>query len=466
MSEKQRWFFILGGAALLAFGFGGLIVLQHRTIEDTRAEIESLDGEIAAARALISKSPDLEREVILQRETDEVVAEILPNHKDVNDLVLTLHSFEAQSGIKITSLKPVKINDREKRDFEKVAYNLNFDGDAFQLLSFIDMVESHPRFMSVPAFKLQAARRPKANVGAEDELRHKVQLDVETYVYEPKTGASGVKIENYDRKRDNLLGEIARRRSELTIPVYHFGGPRGRRDPWVDPRVPMTDDPPLTIEQQIELVDGLAERMAVVWGLLEEMLVTETIVEEMKVYHSLETELVAVEEEIRRVEAEGKLRFHSALQRFQKDVVLAAAEVREALSDARGLDGATAEEIDQVARAMERHLVRGEYDLALDAYAHIADRLGPAELEPERLPLVNGLYGLENTASAYREFDNMQIDVRGVLLHEGMSPVAVINGASVAVGELLESGVLVQTIRKDEIEFLYRGVVFVKTVQQ
>ena len=116
-------------------------------------------------------------------------------------------------------------------------YTLSLEGDAFQLLDFMNMIESHKRFMRVPTFRIQAAQRTQME--KEGVIAHRIQLDVETFVYEPKKDQKTVKIDGYDRKRDLLLGEIQRRRQDLALMPFSYRGQRGRRDPWIDPRVPV-----------------------------------------------------------------------------------------------------------------------------------------------------------------------------------------------------------------------------------
>ena len=282
MTDKQRWWVIGGGGLLIGVGLGVALYFQHQKLEQTRAQVEAVRGEIFDGRSLIAKSPDLEREVIIQRETDSVVAEILPGDEDINNFVRTLNEFEQKAGVKIASLKEKKVKAAKgkKPEFENVSYTLTLGSDAFQLLGFLDEIESHSRFMSVPSLKLSAATRKKKD---DEQTRHKVQMDVETYVYSPRKGAEPVKIDNYERKRDLLLSEIGRRRGELQVASYAYQGPRGRRDPWVDPRVPVVEGAEvLTIEQQILIVDELADRTELLvekWNAVES---AENLIAEMK----------------------------------------------------------------------------------------------------------------------------------------------------------------------------------------
>jgi len=259
MSDKKRNLLFAGISLLAAAGAGTLIYFQHEGIEQRRAEVATLKKTIDEDRALLQETPELVKKVIIQRETDGVIKGILADDQDINNLVRTLTKFCEESGIAFSSIKKQKDTKRSKEEFGRVGYALTFDADAFQLLDFMHKVESHTRFMCVTQLKLTAANRSDYT---EEELpRHKVNLDLETYVYAPTSkDEKEVKIDHYDKKKDLLVSEINKRAAELRVPSYDYRGQRGRRDPWIDPRVPVDGGPQLPIEEQIALVDGLAEK--------------------------------------------------------------------------------------------------------------------------------------------------------------------------------------------------------------
>ncbi|MEO6708351.1 MAG: type 4a pilus biogenesis protein PilO, partial [Planctomycetota bacterium] len=229
MSEKRVFAWLCGLGTTAAIGIGVLVYFEYKSIDDSHAKVAVLRAEIEASRKVLTGTGALEREVIVLRETDEVIKEILPDEQDVNNLVRDLSHFKDEAGVQITGLKKkaADVGKKEKTDFDKVGYTLNVEADAFQLLSFIDKIESHSRFMRVPEFKLtSAARRQVQDTGVP---RHRITLDVETYVYRPQNGPPPLKLDGYARKRELLLGEINRRRQALQVSSYIYRGQRGRR---------------------------------------------------------------------------------------------------------------------------------------------------------------------------------------------------------------------------------------------
>lgn len=466
MSEKRKWWTVLGTGFAVAAGLGGLIYYQHTKLEEDRATAGDLEVEIQNGRTLIATTPDLEKEVITHRETDSVVAEILPGSEDINNFVRTLRNFEERAGIKIVGLKEKTQNNREQLEFDRVAYTLNFDGDGFQLLSFLNEIENFSRFMSVTSFKLTGARRSTRN--ADEQPRHKVTMDVETYVYEPKDGGTPTKIENFDRKRDLLMAEITRRRADLQVKGYEYRGPRGRRDPWIDPRVPAGDgtEQVLSIEQQITLVDDLVQRtrdLAVKW---QEVTEAPNLIAKMKARADFDHGLALIEEEVRRVQDQGQLVFIPAERRFHTEVVIALDDLRREVDGNRGGVGPSVVELRETLAAMERHFEQGEFELALQAFRTIGTALDAVPEGDVREPLVRKLREKFDVANGVLDFNRIELVINGVAIHEGVSPVAIINGRSVGVGEMLPAAdVIVQAIRRDEIEFGFRGLTLIRRIQ-
>lgn len=150
MEEKKSLLITVGASVAIAAGFGALLYMQSGDIDTKRQNSERISGEIAQARALIAATPEVERKVILMRETDEVISSLLPTNDDVLEFARALSSFGKNAGVNITQFRQKSnstANSKQKEDFRKVGYSINFDADAFQMLALLDRVESHERFM-------------------------------------------------------------------------------------------------------------------------------------------------------------------------------------------------------------------------------------------------------------------------------------------------------------------------------
>ncbi len=465
MTEKRLLRWIGAGAGLALAGMGYLVWAEYGALEIARGKVAEIRGQIDTARKQLSGLAALEKDVIVLRETEQAIKDILPDDKDLNNFVRDLQDFAQDTEVSFTQVKKKDLNAGKKGAtdaFEKVAYEISLEGDAFQALAFLDRVESHTRFLRVPTVALTASTRRA--IEERGVPRHRVKLEIETFVYKPQAGVDPVKIESYSRKRELLLGEIAKRRQALAVQTYQYRGPRGRRDPWVDPRVPTTPDDPtaLPIQEQQKLVDELVERMGLVKSTLEAWRGTDVIVRKMMLRAELDQLTIALEEDTRRVQTEGLVRFAMAERRMQVEVVDQLAALRDELDKERGPVGPSVEMLTQIASSMSRHVSAGEPLLAIETYKSVEGSLGSVSADPERRALARQIVETFEDAKILRDFQAIAMQIRGVAIQEGRPPVALINGRTLREGDLFGEEMVVRSIRSGEIEFLFRGVVLVR----
>ena len=463
--SKKGWIIAIVVSSLSAIALGVLIYFQHESLDERRAEAEALKASVDRDGEMIKGTPDLVKKVIIQRETDTVIKEILSDEEDVNNLVRTLYSIAEETGVSITSLKPRRGSGRATRqDFEQVGYTLNFEAEGFQLMSFLDRIESHARLMSVMAFKVQAAGR--TDYDADTEPHHRVQLDLETYVYRTGT-AKMANIDRYEQKRDLLVSEISRRTAELRIQPYDYQGQRGRRDPWIDPRVAVEKDglPTLSIEEQFTIVDELIQRTEEAEALVEGLRSAETVIESMKARAALEESLSFLDEEIRRVRSQGLLVFVSAAKRFESQVVDVVDRLREDVLNRSGDQGPSLASLKQAISGMESHIATQEYEVALDVFATVEPGLSLAERDEPKVAFVKALRDLHALTTTVLDFEAISLSIEGVAIYEDYRPVALINGQPISEGELVEGELVVRNITPDQIEFSYRGLIIARPLE-
>lgn len=464
MSSKKTWIGVLGGGVLLGLALGGLIWTKYRSIETDRGEIANLRTSIESSRKQIEGTPNLEREVIVLREINEVMKGVLPDTDDVNNLVRTLTQFSVDSNVKISGMKRKPEDTKNKSDFDKVGYTLSLDGDAFQLLSFLNSVENHKRFMRVPTFRIQAAQRQQME--KDGQASHRIQLDVETFVYEPKKDQKTVKIDGYERKRDLLLGEIQRRRQDLSLVSYKYTGSRGRRDPWIDPRVPVDTENKETIpvQEQMAMVEKLADRtqaLAAEWPTIKAI---DNVIEQMLKRSEFDGKLAVVEEEVKQLELAKTINYQPSVHRLQVDVVEALRQLRVDIDGPEGRGptaGPSEAQLREIEKSMAHETENGRWKVVLEQYKTVEKDLAIAETDPLRKPTVDSIKRIEAEARTVLDFEKKAIRFDGRAYVNGQA-IAVINGKIVGVGDLLDNELLVHSITRDEIEFLFRGIVFAR----
>lgn len=461
MNEKKLISCVAGGALVAGLGLGWLIYSEYESIAQARDRVAQLRIQIDQARKLLAGTPQLEKDVIVLRETEAAIKEILPDDKDLYNFHRDLQRFSEEAEVSVTSIK--KKDQAARRGvteaFEQVKYELTLEGDAFQVLSFLDRVEGHQRFLRIPAINWSASSQKK--IEENGRAAHKVKLEIETFVYKPQGGPEPIKIEGYQRKRELLLGEVARRREAIAVESFPYRGQRGRRDPWIDPRVPVgqeVEGPPVPV--QMEIVAKLAEQTGELGKVWEEYKGPElTVVERMTILADFEQKLGLLEEEARNVVNGGQIRYPMAESRLQREVMEPLAMLRNSYISDRGNAGPSAETMRDILETMQRHTAADEPRLALDAYATLEPNLDSTINDPLRNGLAESLKQAAAEARILLDFNEIKLVISGVAIQPGRPPVALINGKALTEGDLVQDELVVRAIRQGEIEFIFRGVV-------
>jgi tRNA-binding EMAP/Myf-like protein len=76
--------------------------------------------------------------------------------------------------------------------------------------------------------------------------------------------------------------------------------------------------------------------------------------------------------------------------------------------------------------------------------------------------LVQRLQDLIYEARAVVDFDKLTLRIGAVVIIDGHDPVATINGRSVSVGDAVGDELVVHGITREEVEFVFRGVVLAR----
>lgn len=466
-SDKKFWSIFGGVTGVAALGAGYLIYSELGQIETAREQVAQLRTEIKAARDTVRKTPDVEREVIVLREISDRIREVLPDTKDLLNVIRDFQDYSKEAGVRPSAFRPANDANRGRRQqgaFEKVAYQLTMTGDTFQFLEFLNKIETHSRFMAVSSFKVNAASRKALE---EDGVaNHRIQMEVETYKYvQPSTESVGVEINGYERKRDLLAGEIARRREALTtLETFRYRGPRGRRDPLIDPRVPAKVDDPnaWTVQRQMEEVDELVRRIAEAQKYWEASNGAASVLERMVQRSELEKIMGLLDEDLRRIEKENRINYKPAEKRLSLGVTEPLAELRLALAKTKTDEGPTVAEMQTVGDSMLRHIEAAEYDLALDAFKALEDTLSLVKDPQERVDLAEWLKLLAEDARTLRDFSRIDLVIGGYAMHEGFDPVVIVDGKTRSVGDPVGGDLIVHDVRPNEIDFVFRGAILTR----
>ncbi len=173
----------------------------------------------------------------------------------------------------------------------------------------------------------------------------------------------------------------------------------------------------------------------------------------------LEETLAGIEEDLRRLSAEGAITYVPAQKRLSNSVYDPLDELRTNLTLSQGLIGPSKEMLTEVLEAMTRHVDEGEYPLALETFSTVEHSLDLLKGDPVRMGLADQIRELAWESRTLRDFSQIEMRISGVAIMEGAQPAVVINGRTLTIGDMVNEELEITDIYSDEIEFYFRGLI-------
>jgi len=462
----------IGVVSLVLAGAGGFgIHYALGKVAEERAAIKDLQGKIKEARAKIARIPADERDVIILRENVKEYTKILPDEKEVTEYARTLAHYSSQAGMILTSLSP-EIRQKKRGTFQPIRYRMKLQGSLWQLMRLMNLLENHPRFMQVKSIRLTAARKERS-VG---DAVHTVNLTVETYYYNKSVkGKPQVKIPNYQTKKTDLEEAIHNARSRFEEDKYSFKGPAGRRDIFVDPRLPSQGAEGkgrLPRKQQQMIVEACRKLLAEIVEIKKMMDgkgpggTRPNIIRRFELGKEMAKRIGILRNKIQRIEDDGLLSYaplHSQLITTVKEPLeKLVASTKEKRPESEYLD---VDALERIKKSMEDALDVGDLQLAVERYRLANHKIGPEDYgTPKRRALVKVLKGLYKKALIAQEFSRKKIEITGRILRPDGLSLVIINGKSYFEGDPVEDDLYVKSLTPDSVEFIYKGVVISKKI--
>jgi type IV pilus assembly protein PilO len=157
--NKLPWYGQVGAFAALALAGVGVFwnmyaVPAQASIETRRARLGTLQEEITRGQATARKLPEFRREVDgLQGQLDRLKV-ILPEERDVADLLRRVQAMATQSNLTILGFTPQAITTRELH--AEWPIGLQLEGSYHDLGAFLERVSKFPRIINVNAIRINA----------------------------------------------------------------------------------------------------------------------------------------------------------------------------------------------------------------------------------------------------------------------------------------------------------------------
>jgi Tfp pilus assembly protein PilO len=472
LSEKKMVVLIAAGALALTGVCGGGVWWSYDLEDQVTANIEEIGKKMQEAKSKIARIPRDEREVIILRENVKEYVKILPEEKELETLTRTVTQFAMQTNVKLKSMTPGNPSGGDRKGgnaFEKVTYKLQLEASLWQFMRFLNCFESFGRFISITAFTLNAGVAVARPVDGTPEQIHSISMDVETYTYNSGGEAAQVKIPGYEKKRSQFREDILKRKADISVEKYTYRDARSRRDIFVDPRVESGPPGPgdktgLPLNEQTALIE---RARAEVSSLEEKQKAAEAEVNFIKRFElnkAVKEGLTKLDQKIAEVNDKELLSYRPNRLRFQVEVVQRYETLKKKHTGGPedGVElGLPMSDLVAARTALEDHLQSGELDAAVERFELTREKLVAPEGDP-RHEVEQALRKLYQKAKTGQEFVRKDIRILGmVVVEKGVSGV-IINGEIYQEGDSVEDDMFIKSIRRDSVEFLFKGTLIAK----
>ncbi len=164
--SKLPWYGQIGAFALVcagaAFGFWKFYVTGMQADIDARqARLTSLRGDIARGVATARSLPRFQQEVGRLEQQLETLRQVLPEEKDVAEILRRIQGLATQSNLTIQRFQPGKVV--QQSAYAEIPYKLQAEGTYHNLGFFFDRVSKFPRIINVGEIAIKAKTPPEPN---------------------------------------------------------------------------------------------------------------------------------------------------------------------------------------------------------------------------------------------------------------------------------------------------------------
>jgi type IV pilus assembly protein PilO len=171
--SKLPWWGQLGAFAVVSigavFGFWYLYVSDAQAdIQGRETRLRSMRADIARGVATARQLPEFEAQVIeLEHRLDSLRA-VLPEEKDVADILRRVQGLATQSNLTIQRFTPQA--PRQQNMYAELPFRLTAEGTYHNLGMFFDRVSKFPRIINIGEISVKARQNQEPNVTIVAEL--------------------------------------------------------------------------------------------------------------------------------------------------------------------------------------------------------------------------------------------------------------------------------------------------------
>jgi type IV pilus assembly protein PilO len=171
--SKLPWWGQIGAFVVVSagavFGFWYLYVADIQAdLELRRSRLESLRGDITRGVATARRLPEFQSQVNELEQRLESLRAVLPEEKDVADILRRVQGLAMQSNLTIQGFTPQA--PKQQAMYAELPFKLRAEGTYHNLGFFFDRVSKFPRIINVGEIQIKARQTQDANATIVAEL--------------------------------------------------------------------------------------------------------------------------------------------------------------------------------------------------------------------------------------------------------------------------------------------------------
>ena len=162
---KLPWHVQIAAMVAIALGVGGAFYYfyempQQAQITAQAKELSDIRGRISKGQAMARQLPEFRKEIGTLEARLESLKPILPDERDVGELLRRVQTLATQSSLQVRGFKPQAITTKEMHAEWPIA--LELEGNYHNLGLFLDRVSRFPRIINIGDMNVAAKDEPTA----------------------------------------------------------------------------------------------------------------------------------------------------------------------------------------------------------------------------------------------------------------------------------------------------------------
>ena len=162
---KLPWHVQIAAMVAIALAIGGAFYYfyempQQVQIAAQSKELSDIRGRISKGQAMARQLPEFRKEIGTLEARLESLKPILPDERDVGELLRRVQTLATQSNLQVRGFKPQAITTKEMHAEWPIA--LQLEGNYHNLGLFLDRVSKFPRIINIGSMNIAAKDEPAA----------------------------------------------------------------------------------------------------------------------------------------------------------------------------------------------------------------------------------------------------------------------------------------------------------------